>query len=107
VGIVCLFLILISTLLGIVTRLFNVCGARSNSILAMRKVHMVAGYIAAWVCKINNYIIYGGGGMAALLIQDLIFAVLIVVWKYKFPRLEAKGSLKVEEEPMRKVVSIK
>jgi hypothetical protein len=69
---------------------------------------MCTGYITAWICKINTYIIKGVEGVAVvLLIQDLIFMVLIIIWKIKFPRLEAKGALKVHEEPMRKVLSLK
>jgi hypothetical protein len=87
ISITSLCLIVGATLLGMLTRFLNVCGARSNSILRVRKFHMVAGYTAAWICKVNNYFIIGGGGMVALLIQDVIFTVLIVIWKYQFPRL--------------------
>ena len=64
------------------------------------------GYISAWLCKINIYIIYGPVDMVLLLLQDIAFAILIIIWKYKFPRLEGKGSIKLKQEPMRKILSI-
>jgi len=87
IGTIGLFLIAIAGLLGIICRMANVCGASSNSILALKKIHLVAGYLAAWMCKLNNYVINDAGGTAVLAVQDVLFMVLIVVWKYKFPRL--------------------
>jgi len=88
VGITCLSIIVVSTLLGIVTRILNFFSAPTNSILAIKKAHMVMGYTSAWLCKINSYIIYGiSAQMAALLSQDLAFVVLIIIWKIKFPQL--------------------
>lgn len=94
-------------MLGIATRLVNVFHASSNIILGIRKVHMICGYLTALICKVNSFIIVEAGGLAALLVQDIIFAVLIVVWKYKFPKLEGRASPPDIVEPMRRIKTLK
>jgi hypothetical protein len=57
----------------------------------MKKVHAIFGYIIVILCKSDYFIILSGdGGFWALLIQDIIFAALIIILKVKFPRMEAK-----------------
>lgn len=88
VGIACMIAITIVTFLGIATKLMNIFGAKSNSILIIRKIHAITGYLIALLCKANNYIITNGSGL--LIACDAIFAILIIIWKLIFPRMEHK-----------------
>jgi hypothetical protein len=88
VGIACMALIAFETILGIISRVINVCNARSIWIIRMKKLHAIFGYITIIICKADYVIV----GETALLIQDGIFLALIIIWKIFFPKMEKKGN---------------
>lgn len=88
VGIVAFSATSLATLLGILTKLLNIFQAKSNTILLIRKIHLIAGYLFAALCKADVYII--ANSRAGWIIQDAIFAILFVIWKIFFPKLEDK-----------------
>lgn len=90
VGIAALITISFVTLLGIMTKLLNILQAKSSTILLIRKIHMVSGYIILGLCKSNYYIIVRGWALIALIVQDAVFLLIFVFWKQLFPRMEAK-----------------
>jgi hypothetical protein len=82
--------------------------AKSMSILNMKKAHAVFGYIIVLLCKSDYFIILSdSGGFWALLIQDVIFLILIITWKLKFPRMESKTTEIDAEVEVKCVLSIK
>jgi hypothetical protein len=57
IGILCLIALAIEIMLGILTRLMNIAGRKSENILLLKKIHQLFGYLALVLCKINIYII--------------------------------------------------
>jgi cytochrome b561 len=57
VGITCLVVITLETLLGIVTRVVNIAGGKSSTILLIKKIHQIFGFMILILCKSNIYII--------------------------------------------------
>jgi hypothetical protein len=51
---------------------------------------MISGYLIVILCKINSYVINTGAQLIALIVVDAIFAILIIIWKIMFPKMEAK-----------------
>ena len=51
-----LFLITLNTVLGIVTRILNICGAKSSTIIKIKKMHKYCGYLAVLSCKLTTFI---------------------------------------------------
>jgi len=90
IGITCLASITLVALTGLLTKLLNLCSAKSNTILLLRKLHSISGYLVLMLCKINNYVIEDTGTMLGLLAFDVLSATMIIVWKMVFPRMEAK-----------------
>jgi hypothetical protein len=61
------------------------------TIISMKKAHAIFGYLIIALCKSDYLIILNGnGGFWVLLIQDILFVILIITLKVKFPRMEAK-----------------
>jgi hypothetical protein len=54
-GIVAIGTIVGVSLLGVLTKVLNILGAKSNTILLMRKIHKWSGLVIIWTCKINCY----------------------------------------------------
>jgi hypothetical protein len=85
VGIICFSSIIAVGILGILTKLLNICQAKSKTILLVRKLHAISGYVIVGLCKINLYIVSLGW-----IAQDIPFVIIFIVWKLYFPRMENK-----------------
>lgn len=85
IGIICFSSIIAVGILGILTKLLNICQAKSNTILLVRKLHAISGYVIVGLCKINLYIVSLGW-----IAQDIPFVIIFIVWKLYFPRMENK-----------------
>lgn len=86
VGIACMVVIGLQLILGIATKLINVFQGKSNTILGVRKVHVVFGYLMVLLCKADIYIIKGASGL--FIAQDVILIALYIIRKNYFPMLE-------------------
>ena len=105
-GIVCLQSMVLAAGLGITTKLANILQKKSSLLLLIRKYHKFCGYLTVVLCKINIYIITWGGDFAGFFAFDLISACMLVFWKLRFPRIEAKPpSFKFQSIP-RSIASI-
>lgn len=85
VGITCVSIIFLETILGIIVKGLNLAGKNSSTILFTRKIHQIFGYIVAVACKANIYVI--SPNSVGLYLQDIAFVILIIIWKIKFPRV--------------------
>ena len=84
----------------------NILQKKSSLLLLIRKYHKFCGYLTVVLCKINIYIITWGGDFAGFFAFDLISACMLVFWKLRFPRIEAKPpSFKFQSIP-RSIASI-
>ena len=87
-GIVACGLISIVSLGGIITKVLNLCGARSNTILLFRRIHTWMAYVIIWTCKVNIYIMEDAGTWIAI---DIISIIIYICWIIFWPKLEARG----------------
>jgi hypothetical protein len=90
VGIVSFSSVLLVAIFGIATNVMNIMKAPSIYIIIFKNVHRIVGYLIAILAKSNVYIIYGpfDGSFWLLLVQDLLFASVIVARKLLFPKME-------------------
>lgn len=77
-------------ILGITTNLMNVFQAPSIYIIVAKKVHRILGYLIAILAKSNVCIIYGpsDGSFWLFLIEEILFALVIVARKLYFSKME-------------------
>ena len=94
IGLVCMILIGLQAILGVTLRVVNICQGSSNTILTIRRIHQILGYTMTTLCKVNIMVIEFGDYVVFLVI-DVIFAVMIIVWKVIFPRMEKTISPKM------------
>lgn len=85
IGIICFSAATAVGILGILTKVLNLCQAKSKTILLIKKLHLITGYVVAGICKINIYIV-----SVAWIAQDIAFLVIFIVWKLYFPKMEGK-----------------
>jgi uncharacterized membrane protein (UPF0136 family) len=74
---------------GMATRMINVFQGKSNIIIVTKNLHRISGVIAAIICKINTYLMWSAksAGLWILLAVDIIFLILWIIRRYKFPKL--------------------
>lgn len=77
------------------------CNASSMSIIRLKKLHAIFGYMVIILCKADYVII----GESDLLIQDGVFVAILLLRKFLFPRMEGKEL--VGKETPKLVKSIK
>ena len=87
-GLTATFLVILVGVLGLATRLVNIFQGPSKVILLLRKLHTITGYLAALFAKLALHL--GGAAHFGYLIFDIIWVILVIVWKFSFPRLESK-----------------
>ena len=85
IGLTCCGTVTLVSLLGLLTKALNIFNARSKTILLLRRIHTWAGYVIVCLCKANIYIL--GDDFAGWLVIDLIFLVLYIFWRLRFPKL--------------------
>lgn len=56
VGIACMFVIAIETVMGVITKLMYYCSTKSMTIINMKKAHAIFGYLIIILCK-SDYVI--------------------------------------------------
>ncbi len=59
VGIASISVISLQAILGIATRVINICNFSTNLLIKVKYTHKVIGYMVSILCKSNMYIIYG------------------------------------------------
>jgi hypothetical protein len=93
VGISSLSVVLLQALLGIGANIMNYNNFSSASIIVIKYIHRVFGYLVAILFKSNVYIIFGpnDGSFWLFLVQDLVFAIIIIARKIVFPKMKNKG----------------
>ena len=89
VGILCCSFMFFTSLLGVMMKSLNIMGAKSTTILLLRKIHKYCGYAVVLLCKSNIYIIKKNP--TKWIIIDLIFLLAYVLMKLYMPRLEQKN----------------
>ena len=82
---VSLFLITFNTLLGMMVKMLNICGARSSTILKVKKIHKMSGYIVVMCCKLTTFI--KSDIRLVWILIDATFILIYVLCKIMFPRL--------------------
>jgi hypothetical protein len=82
--------VLLVALFGIATKLMNISQTSSISIIIIKNVHRILGYLIAVLAKSNVYIIYGpsDGSFWLFFTQDFLFAAIIIARKIMFPKME-------------------
>jgi hypothetical protein len=90
VGIASMAAVLLLALLGIATKLSNILQLSSLTIIILKNVHRILGYMISILAKSNIYIIYGpsDGNFWLVFVQDFIFLIVIIVRKIKFPKMQ-------------------
>lgn len=89
VGISALCAIFLQAALGAATKLGNVYQFSSSSVIVLKYGHTILGYLVALLSKSNVYIIYWNDGSFWLfLVQDILFAGLMIARKIVFPKMK-------------------
>ena len=100
-GMVCCGLVVIASLIGVLTKVLNICNARSVTIIWVRRIHTWFSYVTVWACKVNCYIMSLGTWLAI----DIVSTIIYVVWRLMFPKLEERGITPKYEEVIPSVKS--
>ena len=84
-GLICCCAVGLVSILGVLTKLLNLCNASTNSILALRRIHTWTGYVALLACKANIYIL--GEDIGVWIAIDAVSIILYIFWRLFFPKL--------------------
>lgn len=76
-------------LLGMTLKATNIWEGSTRWILALKRIHQIFGYITVMVCKANMYL-FADDTLPLLVADDFIFAVLLIIRKLIFPKMEGK-----------------
>lgn len=94
--------------MGIIAKLLYYYKVKSMTIINMKKAHAIFGYIIIILCKSDYVIIQSNNGnFWGLVVQDIIFLIIGIIWKLKFPRMESKVNELPQETSVRKISTIK
>ncbi len=99
---------MLAMLLGVGVQAMNMLQTRSSWLLFMKKVHILIGLAVTIICKADLYLIQKAEDLPLLIIQDVFFVIVFVVWKVKFPKMEGKQiSPKYRGNIFKKIASVK